>query len=190
VISLPSNISEHDVTSTQVASKVEDTFDMKFEFIVLPVADVERAKAFYAGLGWKLDMEFVRGDDFRVIQFTPPGSPAPVIFGRGITSAKPGSAQGLYLVVSDIEEAARAARLARGAVVSELSHDGGGVFHDAGTEGRLSGPAPEPRSYSTFAERVRRVHRAGAGRQAVAGMITPAGQSCSAKTCACDFPYG
>jgi hypothetical protein len=134
-------------------------------------------------------MDLVRDDDFRVIQFTPLGSPAPVIFGRGITSAKPGSAQGLCLVVSDIE-AARAALLARGAVVSELSHEGGGVFHHAGTEGRLSGPAPEPRSYSTFAERVRRVHRAGAGRQAAAGMITPAGQSCSAKTCACDFPYG
>ncbi|MGJ7506414.1 VOC family protein [Variovorax sp. GT1P44] len=126
------------------------TVDMKFEFIVIAVSNVDRAKDFYTDLGWKLDMDFVRGDDFRVIQFTPPGSPASIIFGRGITTAAPGSAQGLYLVVSDIETA-RAELMARGAAVSEIFHDGGGVFHHAGTEGRLSGPAPQRRSYGSFA---------------------------------------
>jgi catechol 2,3-dioxygenase-like lactoylglutathione lyase family enzyme len=124
--------------------------DMKFEFVVLPVSDVDRAKRFYVDLGWKLDMDFVRGDDFRVIQFTPPGSSSSIIFGRGITSMKPGSSRGLYLVVSDIE-AARSELQARGAVVSALFHDAGGVFHHAGAEGRLSGPAPQRRSYGTFA---------------------------------------
>jgi catechol 2,3-dioxygenase-like lactoylglutathione lyase family enzyme len=126
------------------------TVDMKFEFIVLSVSDVDRAKDFYADLGWKLDMDFVRDDDFRVIQFTPPGSPSSIIFGRGITSAAPGSAQGLYLVVSDIETACAELR-ARGAAMSEIFHDGGGVFHHAGTEGRLDGPAPQHRSYGSFA---------------------------------------
>lgn len=126
------------------------TVDMKFEFIVIAVSDVDRAKSFYADLGWKLDMDFARGDDFRVIQFTPPGSPSSIIFGRGITSSKPGSAQGLYLVVSDIDTA-RTELLARGAAVSEIFHDGGGVFHHAGTQGRLSGPAPQRRSYGSFA---------------------------------------
>jgi predicted enzyme related to lactoylglutathione lyase len=127
------------------------TVDMKFEFIVIPVLDVDRAKNFYLGLGWKLDMDFVRNEDFRVIQFTPPGSPSSIIFGKGITSAEPGSAQGLYLVVSDIDKA-RTELLARGAAVSEIFHDSGGVFHHIGTEGRLSGPAPQHRSYGSFAE--------------------------------------
>src|SRR3954466_8063550 len=90
------------------------TVDMKFEIVVLPVSDVDRAKRFYGGLGWRLDADFARDDDgFRVLQFTPPGSPASVIFGKGVTSVAPGSAQGLYLVVSDIE-AARADLAARG----------------------------------------------------------------------------
>ena len=139
------------MNSTQVASKVEGTFDMKFEFIVLPVADADRAKAFYAGLGWKLDMDFVRGDDFRVVQFTPPGSATSIIFGRGIPGASPGTARGLYLVVSDID-AVRAHLLARGAPVGEIFHDAGGVFHRPGTEGRMAGPAPGHRSYGSFAE--------------------------------------
>ena len=137
--------------STQVASKVEGTFDMKFEFIVLPVADADRAKAFYAGLGWKLDMDFVRGDDFRVIQFTPPGSATSVMFGRGIPGASAGAARGLYLVVSDID-AVRAHLLARGASVGEIFHDADGVFHRPGTQGRVAGPAPGHRSYGSFAE--------------------------------------
>jgi catechol 2,3-dioxygenase-like lactoylglutathione lyase family enzyme len=137
-------------SDTAIETARARTIDMKFEFAVIPVSDVDRAKDFYASLGWKLDMDFVRGEDFRVIQFTPPGSPASIVFGKGITSAQPGSAQGLYLVVSDIE-AVRADLLARGASVGELFHDAGGVFHHAGTEGRLSGAAPQRRSYGTFA---------------------------------------
>src|SRR5262249_44930242 len=124
--------------------------DMKLEIVVIPVSDVDRAKRFYSNLGWRLDADFARGDEFRVLQFTPPGSSSSIIFGKGITSAMPGSAQGLYLVVSDIE-AARAALVDRGVEVSELFHDVGGVFHHAGREGRLSGPDPARRSYASFA---------------------------------------
>src|SRR5215210_8539625 len=100
------------------------TADMRFEVVVIPVADVDRAKRFYGDLGWRLDADFVVGDDFRVVQFTPPGSPCSIHFGRGVTSAVPGSARGLYLVVSDIE-AARAELVARGADVSEVFHRAG-----------------------------------------------------------------
>src|SRR5687768_1519472 len=79
--------------------------DMKFEVAVIPVSDVERSKHFYSGLGWRLDADFAVGDHFRAVQFTPPGSPASIHFGKGVTSAVPGSAQGLFLVVSDIEAA-------------------------------------------------------------------------------------
>jgi catechol 2,3-dioxygenase-like lactoylglutathione lyase family enzyme len=130
------------------------TTDMKLEVVVIPVSDVDRAKEFYAGLGWRLDADFA-GDDFRVIQFTPPGSGSSVIFGKNVTAAAPGSAQGLYLVVSDIE-AARRALLGRGVKVSEVFHDGGDVH--VGTDepylfGRLrvSGPDPEHRSYRSYA---------------------------------------
>ena len=118
--------------------------DMRLEVVVIPVSDVERAKHFYGGLGWRLDADFVIGDEFRVVQFTPPGSPCSFHFGTGITSAVAGSARGLYLVVSDIE-AARAELVDRGVDVSE-------VFHRAGP-GRppLSGPDPERRSYVSFA---------------------------------------
>ena len=95
--------------------------DMKFEIVVIPVSDVDRAKAFYEGLGWRLDADFSSGDEFRVIQFTPPGSACSVIFGRNVTPAAPGSAQGLYLIVSNIE-AARDALLRRGVEVSEIFH--------------------------------------------------------------------
>ena len=78
---------------------------MKLEVVVIPVSDVDRAKRFYSNLGWRLDADFVRGDEFRVVQFTPPGSPCSIIFGTGVTSAVPGSAQGLHLIVSDIEAA-------------------------------------------------------------------------------------
>ena len=129
--------------------------DMKLEIIVIPVSDVDRAKRFYGGLGWRLDADFAGGDDFRVIQFTPPGSGCSVIFGKNVTAAAPGSAQGLYLIVSDIE-AARTELRARGVAISEAFHDGGGVY--AGPDqpylfGRLrvSGPDPERRSYRTFA---------------------------------------
>jgi catechol 2,3-dioxygenase-like lactoylglutathione lyase family enzyme len=124
--------------------------DMKLEVVVIPVSDVGRAKRFYGDLGWRFDAEFASGDAFHLVQFTPPGSPCSIIFGRGITSAVPGSPQGLYLVVSDIE-AARAELVDRGVEVSEVFHDVGGVFHHAGREGRLDGPDPQRRSYASFA---------------------------------------
>src|SRR6266852_5635126 len=103
------------------------TVDMKFEIVVIPVSDVDRAKRFYGGLGWRLDADFASGDDYRVIQFTPPGSSGSVIFGKNVTAAAPGSVQGLYLIVSDIE-AARNELLGRGVDISEVFHDAGGVY--------------------------------------------------------------
>ena len=129
--------------------------DMKLEVVVIPVSNVDRAKRFYDALGWRLDADFAAGDDFRVIQFTPPGSPCSVIFGKNVTAAAPGSAQGLYLIVSDIE-AARKELLGRGVEIGEVFHDAGGVY--AGPDepylfGRLrvSGPDAEHRSYRSFA---------------------------------------
>jgi len=129
--------------------------DMKFELVVIPVSDVDRAKEFYGGLGLRLDADFASGDDYRVIQFTPPGSGCSVIFGKNVTSAAPGSAQGLYLIVSDIE-AAREELLGREVEISEVFHDGSGVF--AGPDepylfGRLrvNSRDPEHRSYRSFA---------------------------------------
>jgi catechol 2,3-dioxygenase-like lactoylglutathione lyase family enzyme len=133
----------------------ERTIDMKLEIVVIPVSDVDRAKAFYQKLGWRLDADFASGDGWRVIQFTPPGSNASVIFGSNVTSAAPGSARGLYLIVPDIE-AARAALVAHGVDVSEVFHGGGDVH--AGTDepfisGRLRvrGVDPERGSYRSFA---------------------------------------
>lgn len=118
--------------------------DMKFEVAVIPVADVERSKRFYSDLGWRLDADFVAGDDFRGVQFTPPGSPCSIQFGTGVTAAAPGSARGLYLVVSDIE-AARAELVGRGIDVGE-------VFHRAGPgKPPLSGTDPARRSYGSYA---------------------------------------
>src|SRR5882672_1613479 len=96
--------------------------DMKFEIVVIPVSDVDRAKEFYGRLGWRLDADFASGDDFRVIQFTPPGSGCSVIFGKNVNAAAPGSAQGLYLIVSDIQ-AARDVLLGRAVEISEVFHD-------------------------------------------------------------------
>jgi catechol 2,3-dioxygenase-like lactoylglutathione lyase family enzyme len=120
------------------------------EVIVLPVADVDRAKAFYESLGWRLDADVPGDGGFRVVQLTPPGSPASIIFGSDVTAAAPGSTQGLYLVVDDIE-AAREDLVARGVDVSEVYHDAGGVFEHAGTGHRLPGPDPNRSSYSSFA---------------------------------------
>jgi catechol 2,3-dioxygenase-like lactoylglutathione lyase family enzyme len=124
--------------------------DMKLEVVVVPVSDVDKAKAFYQGLGWRLDADFAKSENFRVVQLTPPGSPASIIFGTGLTSAAPGSADGLQLVVDDID-AARAELASRGAEVSEVFHDAGGVFHHGGTAGRAAGPAPDHQSYGSFA---------------------------------------
>ena len=118
--------------------------DMKLEVVAIPVSDVERAKRFYGGLGWRLDADFIVGDTFRGVQFTPPGSPASIHFGKGVTSAVPGSASGVFLVVSDIE-AARAELIGRGVEVSE-------VFHRAGPgQPPVSGRDPQGRSYVSFA---------------------------------------
>jgi catechol 2,3-dioxygenase-like lactoylglutathione lyase family enzyme len=127
-----------------------DSQTMKLEVLVLPVSDVDRAKGFYEALGWRLDADFVTSQDFRVVQLTPPGSECSIIFGTGVTSAVPGSVQGLHLVVYDIE-AARTELVDRGVDVSEVFHDVGGVFHHAGTEGRGTGPDPKRRDYASFA---------------------------------------
>jgi catechol 2,3-dioxygenase-like lactoylglutathione lyase family enzyme len=124
--------------------------DYRLEVVVVPVSNVDKAKDFYQGLGWRLDADFATGEDFRVVQLTPPGSQCSIIFGTGITSAAPGSADGLQLTVTDID-AARDELVTHGADVSEVFHDAGGVFHHAGTEGRVSGPAPEHKSYGSFA---------------------------------------
>ena len=120
------------------------TVDLKLEVVVIPVSDVDRAKRFYKGLGWRLDADFVSGENWRVVQMTPPGSPCSIHFGKGITKAAPGSFQNLYLVVSDIE-AARRELTSGGANVS-------GAFHFAGF-GQPPAPGPDPngRSYGTFA---------------------------------------
>jgi catechol 2,3-dioxygenase-like lactoylglutathione lyase family enzyme len=124
--------------------------DFKLEVVVIPVSDVDVAKGFYTGLGWRLDADFTSSEVFRVVQVTPPGSPCSVIFGTGITSAAPGSAQGMQLTVGDID-AAVAELTGLGAEVSEVFHDAGGVFHHAGTTGRVSGAAPDHQSYGSFA---------------------------------------
>ena len=121
----------------------------KLEVAVIPVSDVDRAKQFYESLGWRLDADFSTGDDFRVVQVTPTGSPASIIFGTGITTGA-GPFDGLHLAVDDVE-AARAELVAAGVEVSEVFHDAGGVFHHAGTDGRVNGPDPDRRSYASFA---------------------------------------
>jgi catechol 2,3-dioxygenase-like lactoylglutathione lyase family enzyme len=124
--------------------------NFKLEVVVLAVSDVDRAKQFYESLGWRLDADFPGDGGFRVVQFTPPGSSASIIFGSEVTSAAPGSAQGLYLVVDDIE-AAREELAGRGVDVSEVYHDAGGVFEHAGSEHRVPGPDPDRGSYASFA---------------------------------------
>jgi catechol 2,3-dioxygenase-like lactoylglutathione lyase family enzyme len=124
--------------------------DLKLEVVPLPVADVERAKRFYEGLGWRVDADFASGDEWRVVQLTPPGSPCSVSFGKGYTTAVPGSAQGTFLVVDDIE-AARAELLARGVGVSDVFHFDGNLLRVTGTKGRLPGPDPKGSSYFSFA---------------------------------------
>ena len=135
---------------TSAASAVK--VDMRLEAVVIPVSNVDRSKAFYGSLGWRLDADFPFDNGFRVVQFTPPGSGCSVQFGANMTPAAPGSAHGLYLVVTDIE-AARDELAARGIQISEVFHAGtpGAQFNSEGTSGRVSGPAPEHASYNSFA---------------------------------------
>jgi catechol 2,3-dioxygenase-like lactoylglutathione lyase family enzyme len=145
---------ELDVNETANKAPKTGTIDMKLEIVVVPVSDVDRAKTFYASLGWRLDADFASDDDWRVIQFTPPGSPTSVIFGKNVTAAAPGSAQGLYLIVSDIE-AARKELLGRGVKVSEVFHGAGDVHTGADQpylsgRRRVSGVDPERGSYRSF----------------------------------------
>jgi catechol 2,3-dioxygenase-like lactoylglutathione lyase family enzyme len=123
--------------------------EVKLEVVVLPVSDVDRAKRFYEGLGWRLDADLAVDDGYRVVQLTPPGSACSIIFGEGVTSAPPGSSEGLQLSVYDIN-AARTDLVARGVDVSETFHDVTGIFHHAGADGRVSGPAPEHADYGSF----------------------------------------
>jgi catechol 2,3-dioxygenase-like lactoylglutathione lyase family enzyme len=141
------------MSTTEVPSDASvGSVDMKLEAVVIPVLDVERAKAFYGSLGWRLDADFAFDNGFRVVQLTPPGSGCSVQFGTKMTSAAPGSARGLYLIVSDVN-AARAGLVEHGADASEVFHPEtpGAQFQPDGTSGRASGPAPDHASYSSFA---------------------------------------
>lgn len=148
-------MSTNAVSSSEAAGNASIAkIDMKLEIVVIPISDVDRAKEFYVGLGWRLDADFDSGSDFRVLQFTPSGSGCSVIFGRNVTKATPGSAQGLYLIVSDIA-AARAELLARGVKVSEVFHGEAGVYSGPddpflfGSK-RVIGPDPAQGSYRSF----------------------------------------
>jgi catechol 2,3-dioxygenase-like lactoylglutathione lyase family enzyme len=141
-----------DVNSDASGAASVKNVDMKLEAVVIPVSDVDRAKDFYGKLGWRLDADLPFDNGFRVVQFTPPGSGSSIQFGTNITSAAAGSAQGLYLIVSDIE-AARDELVARGVEVSEVFHPGtpGAQFQPDDTSGRVTGPAPDHTSYGSFA---------------------------------------
>jgi predicted enzyme related to lactoylglutathione lyase len=128
----------------------ERKVDTKIELVVIPVSDVDRAKGFYAALGWRLDIDFAACKEYRVVQFTPPGSACSIIFGTGITPAAPGSVAGLYLIVSDIETA-RADMIDRGVKVSEPFYDAAGIFHHLNGKGIVGGLHPQRRSYGTYA---------------------------------------
>jgi catechol 2,3-dioxygenase-like lactoylglutathione lyase family enzyme len=123
--------------------------EFKLEVVVLPVSDVDRAKRFYEGLGWRLDADVAPTDDYRIVQLTPSGSACSIQFGTNVTSATPGSVQSLYLIVADIESA-REELVAHGVQVSDVFHEGtpGSRFHD---DGRVSGPSPDRGTYNSFA---------------------------------------
>jgi len=141
-------ISSTKVNEAATEARSATPIDAKLEVIVVPVADVDRAKRFYESLGWRLDADFATGDSWRVVQVTPPGSACSVIFGKGVTTASPGSIQGLVLIVDDIS-AARAELAARDVDVSEVFHFQGGL-HVTGTYGRAPGPDPSAQSYRSF----------------------------------------
>jgi catechol 2,3-dioxygenase-like lactoylglutathione lyase family enzyme len=145
------------MSSTEVLGKTATEIpkapqvDLKLEVVVIPVSDIDRAKKFYGGLGWRLDADFSFDNGFRAVQFTPPGSACSIQFGTNLTPAPPGSARNMYLIVSDIQ-AAHDALVARGAKVSGVFHAGapGAQFQGDGTGGRLGGPAPDHASYRSF----------------------------------------
>jgi catechol 2,3-dioxygenase-like lactoylglutathione lyase family enzyme len=127
--------------------------DMKLEVLVIPVSDVDRAKRFYESLGFRLDVDFAANEEYRILQFTPPGSSASIIFGKGVTSAQPGSIDGVVLAVNDID-AARSELAVHGIDVSDVFHDAGGGLaggFQAGTAGHAPGPDPQRRSYGSYA---------------------------------------
>jgi catechol 2,3-dioxygenase-like lactoylglutathione lyase family enzyme len=132
-----------------IEAKGAGIVDLKLEVVVIPVSDVDRAKEFYGNLGWRLDADATAGAGFRLIQYTPPASDCAIQFGTNLTTAAPGSAQNLYLIATDIE-AVRDDLVGRGVEVSEVFHEGG-LGDRFGTGARASGPAPEHRSYSSFA---------------------------------------
>lgn len=134
--------------SAQTGTVSSGTIEPKLEVVVIPVADVDRAKSFYEGLGWRLDADFSNGADWRAVQLTPPGSPCSIIFGKGITNAAPGSVQGLFLAVSDLE-AARTEFAQHGVEASEVFHFDG-TLRVTGTTDRVPGADPQGRSYSSF----------------------------------------
>lgn len=122
------------------------TMDMNLEVVVMPVADVDRALRFYQGLGWRLDADYEAGPEFRIVQLTPPGSGCSIHFGRGVTSAAPGSAQGMYLVVQDLDQT-RARLMSQGVEVSEIFHR----VYDTGAQEQVDGPDLDGRSYNSYA---------------------------------------
>ncbi|MDV4182504.1 VOC family protein [Rhizobium brockwellii] len=132
-------------------SKTSDTrlTSMNLELVVIPVSDVDRSRTFYESLGWRLDIDHATGDDYRIVQFTPAGSEGSVMFGQNITTAAPGSAQGMHLVVSDVL-AARDDLVRRGVKVSDPFHDVGGIFHHSNGKGIAKGPNPERKSYASY----------------------------------------
>jgi catechol 2,3-dioxygenase-like lactoylglutathione lyase family enzyme len=146
---------EVNMSSTEVSSEVQpQAFEasnvaMKLEVVLVPVTDVDRAKQFYQSLGWRLDADFAISEGFRIVQLTPPGSECAIIFGDGLTSAEPGTLEGLQLTVYDIEAASD--ELARRGVNVEMFHDAGGIFHHVGLEGRVAGPDPARADYGSFA---------------------------------------
>ena len=141
---MSTQITNVDAIHTRTAA----TVNLKLEVVVIPVADVDRAKRFYEGLGWRLDADFANGDDWRLVQLTPPGSSCSVMFGKGFTSAVPGSVQGTFLAVDNLETA-RAELAGHGADVSEVFHFDSGLYVDG--KGRVPGKDPKGRSYSSWA---------------------------------------
>ena len=142
-------MSTQTINDSATDTRTAATVDLKVEVVVIPVADVERAKRFYQGLGWRLDADFAHGDEWRLVQMTPPGSPCSIMIGKGFTPAAPGSLQGTFLVVDNLE-AARAQLIGRGVDVSEVFHFQGDLLN-ARSNGHTPGRDPKGRSYFSFA---------------------------------------